>query len=154
MSAYDGLAVRLRGDGQRYKFILRCDTRWDGPSYCQSFDTSRDQWQTIRLPWEGFRPTFRARTVPDGPPLNTGSVTSIQMMLSKFEYDGELNPSFREGRFELPVASISTYMLDRAAPRLAVLAPEGSAAASAISASGVPWFASTSPSEVANALLS
>ncbi|GFH22304.1 uncharacterized protein HaLaN_19751 [Haematococcus lacustris] len=31
-------------------------------------------------------------------------------MLSKFEYDGELNPAFRQGEFELPLAAISTYL--------------------------------------------
>ena len=30
-------------------------------------------------------------------------------MLSKFEYDGDLNPSVRMGRFELPIESIKTY---------------------------------------------
>lgn len=30
----------------------------------------------------------------------------MQLMLSKFEYDGELNPNFRTGEFSLPMASI------------------------------------------------
>jgi hypothetical protein len=31
----------------------------------------------------------------------------VQLMLSKFEYDGVLNPKFRLGDFALPIASIS-----------------------------------------------
>ena len=30
----------------------------------------------------------------------------MQLMLSKFEYDGDLNPKFKTGEFSLPVASI------------------------------------------------
>ncbi len=30
----------------------------------------------------------------------------VQLMLSKFEYDGELNPNFRVGDFALPLSSI------------------------------------------------
>ena len=31
-------------------------------------------------------------------------------MLSKFEYDGELNPSFRLGKFSLPIGYIKAYL--------------------------------------------
>jgi hypothetical protein len=33
--AYAGLELRLRGDGQRYKCIIRADTNWDGIAYCR-----------------------------------------------------------------------------------------------------------------------
>lgn len=36
-------------------------------------------------------------------------VRSVQLMLSKFEYDGMLNPSFKAGAFELPVERIAGY---------------------------------------------
>lgn len=34
-SAYQGLQIRLKGDGQRYKCIIRADTNWDGIAYCK-----------------------------------------------------------------------------------------------------------------------
>jgi len=36
-------------------------------------------------------------------------IRSMQLMLSKFEYDGELNPNIQMGRFELPIESIQAY---------------------------------------------
>jgi hypothetical protein len=30
LSAYEGLELRLKGDGQRYKLIVRIDPAWDG----------------------------------------------------------------------------------------------------------------------------
>lgn len=47
----------------------------------------------------------------DGPPLDTSHISSLQLMLSKFEYDGALNPSFKTGEFELPIAQITTYQV-------------------------------------------
>ena len=47
----------------------------------------------------------------DGPPLDTTHISSLQLMLSKFEYDGALNPNFQAGQFELPIASITTYQV-------------------------------------------
>lgn len=40
-----------------------------------------------------------------------------QLMFSKFEYDGKLNPTFVEGPFELPVSSIRAYIADPITPR-------------------------------------
>lgn len=39
LGAYEGLRVTLKGDGQRYKFILRCSDEWDSVAYCLSVDT-------------------------------------------------------------------------------------------------------------------
>lgn len=39
LGAYEGLRITLRGDGQRYKVILRCSEGWDSICYCLSVDT-------------------------------------------------------------------------------------------------------------------
>ncbi|CAI5467512.1 unnamed protein product [Closterium sp. Yama58-4] len=112
LSAYEGLEVRVRGDGQRYKLILRTTAAWDALGYTASFDTLAGTWHTVRLPFSSFAPVFRARTVPGAPPLDTSNIASLQLMLSKFEYDGRLNPSFTPGPFTLPLTSIAAYPSD------------------------------------------
>ncbi|GJP59841.1 hypothetical protein CLOP_g15469 [Closterium sp. NIES-67] len=112
LSAHEGLEVRVRGDGQRYKLIVRTTAAWDALGYTASFDTLAGAWHTVRLPFSSFAPVFRARTVPGAPPLDTSNVASLQLMLSKFEYDGRLNPSFTPGPFTLPLTSIAAYPLD------------------------------------------
>ena len=138
-SAATGIAVRCFGDGQRYKLFLRTDAGWDAIAYGVSFDTVAGQWSTIRLPFASFRAIFRARTIRDAAPLDAKSIRSVQIMLSKFEYDGELNPNFRcgaqlleshrrvltiscapvllsgPGQFRLPIAYIQTYTEAKAA---------------------------------------
>lgn len=106
LGAYDGVQLRIKGDGQRYKLVLRTTEAWDGVGYTVSFDTVADTWQSVKIPFSSFKAIFRARSVLDSPPLNAASIVSVQLMLSKFEYDGKLNPAWREGRFELPVESI------------------------------------------------
>ncbi|KAL4627218.1 hypothetical protein ACB092_05G152600 [Castanea dentata] len=117
LSAYDGLELRLKGDGRRYKLIVRTSSDWDTVGYTAGFDTVAGQWQSIRLPFSSLRPIFRARTVSDAPPFDPTNVLSLQLMFSKFEYDGKLNPTFVEGAFELPLSSIRTYIKDPICPR-------------------------------------
>ncbi|XP_045819589.1 protein HIGH CHLOROPHYLL FLUORESCENCE PHENOTYPE 173, chloroplastic isoform X2 [Trifolium pratense] len=117
LSAYDGLEFRLKGDGRRYKVIIRTSTDWDALGYTGGFDTEKGKWQSIQLPFSSLRPIFRARTVSDAPPFDPRNVASLQLMFSKFEYDGKLNETFVEGPFELPVSSIRAYIKDPITPR-------------------------------------
>lgn len=106
LSAYDGLELRLKGDGRRYKFVVRTSSDWDTVGYTASFDTVEGQWQSvstlltvfipvvdylvlksviylfqIRLPFSSLRPIFRARTVLDAPPFDPSNIVSLQVCL-------------------------------------------------------------------------
>lgn len=125
LSAYDGLELRLKGDGRRYKLIVRLSRDWDTVGYTASFDTVGGQWQSVRLPFSSLRPIFRARTVTDAPPFDPSSIVSLQLMFSKFEYDGKLNPSFVEGAFQLPISNIRAYIKDPVTPRFVHVSSAG-----------------------------
>jgi len=109
LAGYEGIAVRVKGDGQRYKFILRNEAKWDGISYCYSFDTEKDHWIDVHVPFADLIPVFRAKTLKDAPAFDPHQVYALQLMLSKFEYDGALNPNFQPGGFALQVDTIKAY---------------------------------------------
>ena len=109
LSEYEGVELRVKGDGQRYKFILRSESKWDGISYCYSFDTQKDSWVDVRIPFQALIPVFRAKTLKDVPAFDSSQVYALQLMLSKFEYDGGLNPNFQPGGFALQVETIKAY---------------------------------------------
>lgn len=108
-AGWEGMRLHVRGDGQRYKFILRNSSGWDSPAYIYSFDTVANTWIDIYVPFTEMVATFRARSVPDAPDFDPKKVFSFQLMLSKFEYDRQLNPQFQPGPFELEVGTISAY---------------------------------------------
>jgi hypothetical protein len=108
LSAYQGLELRLKGDGLRYKLLLRDGEGWDSLAYAFSFDTTRGQWMTVRVPFEQMVGVVRARSVA-GARLDSKKVRSVQLMVSKFEYDGVLNPRFEAGEFRLEVGTIGVY---------------------------------------------
>lgn len=109
LSGYEGVELRLRGDGKRYKFLLRTETQWDGVAYSYSFNTEANTWIDVRIPFADLIPVFRAKTLKDSPPIDASKICSFQLMLSKFEYDGELNPKFSPGGFALQVESMKAY---------------------------------------------
>lgn len=119
-SGWEGLRLRVKGDGQRYKFILRNSSGWDSPAYIYGFDTEPDVWQTIAVPFAQMVPTFRAKSMPDAPVLDPAEIHSFQLMLSKFEYDRQLNPKFEAGPFSLMVSGIDVYRARRGVPMIVV----------------------------------
>ena len=52
-------------------------------------------------------------------------LVSLQLMLSKFENDGKLNPSFKTGPFKLPVAKIWGFPKEPQAPRFVLVSSAG-----------------------------
>ncbi len=142
LSQYDQIRLRVQGDGKRYKFMLRSETRWDGVAYCHSFDTVAGSWIDIHIPMSELIPVFRAKTVPSEGSIDASQIHAFQLMLSKFEYDSGLNPTFEPGAFALRVASIQAYRQPKQ-PQIVWInasdAPSSGQAAETIRASGVPY---------------
>lgn len=122
LGQWQGTVLYAQGDGQRYKWILRDSPGWDSLAYCRSFDTEADHAVAVRTPFLDMVATRRARTVPESTPLNPAQLYSMQLMLSKFEYDGGLNPAFQAGAFELTVQRLAVY---RQGPKPLVVLPRG-----------------------------
>ena len=117
---WQGMRLRVKGDGQRYKFILRNSGGWDSPAYIYSFDTVAGTWIDVEVPFEEMVATFRAKSVSDAPSFDPQRVFSFQLMLSKFECDRQLNPNFTPGTFELAVRYMSVYRHRKGVPLVVV----------------------------------
>ncbi len=99
LSAYAGIAIRVRGDGKRYKLNLRTDASFGGIVYRVPFETGEGEWKELRFPFSDFMASFRGRAVPDAPPLDPASITSVGLLISDKQ----------EGPFRLEIASIAAY---------------------------------------------
>jgi monofunctional biosynthetic peptidoglycan transglycosylase len=99
LGAYDGVIIRVRADGKRYKLNLKTDSSFDGIMYRVSFDTKDGEWQELRFPFSDFRASFRGRFVPDAPPLDPGRITTVGLLISDKQ----------EGPFRMEVAWIGAY---------------------------------------------
>ena len=96
---FDGFRLRVKGDGKRYSFRARNDDRFDGIVYRFDFDTVPGEWQEIDLPFAGFVPSFRGRTLADVPPLDSANIAQIGFLISNRQ----------AGDFRLEVGWIEAY---------------------------------------------
>uniref|UniRef100_A0A7S0W1H8 NADH:ubiquinone oxidoreductase intermediate-associated protein 30 domain-containing protein n=1 Tax=Hemiselmis tepida TaxID=464990 RepID=A0A7S0W1H8_9CRYP len=109
LTGYQGVAIRAKSSiGMRYKLILRDREGWDTVAWCKSFDLPGGREVDVRVPFSDLLPVVRGRTVREGA-IDRSSVFSAQIMVSKYEYDGALNPNFTEGEFALEFGSFRAY---------------------------------------------
>jgi monofunctional biosynthetic peptidoglycan transglycosylase len=99
ISEFDGLVVRVKGDGNRYRLRLRTDERYDGIAYQAKFDTTRDEWRVVEIPFDSFLPTYRGRTVRNAPPLDTTRISQIGFMIADKQ----------EGSFRIDIEWVRAY---------------------------------------------
>lgn|GEM_PF-757781 len=90
------VVLRVRGDGQRYKFSVRTDDRFDGVSYRASFTAPKGDWSTVKLAIADFEPTWRGRRVPGAPALRAEQIRQVGFLISDKQF----------GPFRLEIQSI------------------------------------------------
>ncbi len=95
---YDGLKMRVQGDGRTYKLSLRTSSSPSWIAYWADFETVRGQWTTVEIPFTDWVPTTFGRKLA-GPRLVPSQVNSVGFML----YDK------KDGPFTLKVDSITAY---------------------------------------------
>ena len=109
LEPYDGIRVRVRGDGRTYMLRLTTsDTQHHQrrPSHRAELETRADgTWQEIELPFSAFRPRWRGRWL-DGPALDPARVDGMGLMVA----DG------LDGPFRLEVAWIRAFRRSASQP--------------------------------------
>lgn len=108
LSGAAGLALRVRGDGRRYKVSLRTDDHLDGLAWQAGFDTATGGWEVVLLPLAAFRPVVRGRPAPEAGPLAAARVRTVGFVIA----DGQAGP------FWLDVSAVAGYAPEHGAVAL------------------------------------
>lgn len=109
---FEGVVLRVNGDGRSYQFRVRNHTSLNEISYRAIFDTETDQWVTVRIPFRSMSPVFRGRTISGQPLVDPSKIQQIGFLIA----------DKKMGRFRLDVDWIKAYSGNP--ERLDFLSPE------------------------------
>lgn len=101
LGAFDGIRLRVRGDGRTYILRLTTSVTRGGrlqPSYWASFATEADAWTTVDVPFSALRPRWRGRWL-EGPAFEPTKIETLGLMI----YDR------LDGPFRLEVDRLEAY---------------------------------------------
>lgn len=82
LSNYDGIELKVRGDGKKYKFYVKNNTKRDSTLYQSVFLSEKDKWLTIKIPFCEFIPTFRGGVLKDAPQVDVKNISAIGFLIS------------------------------------------------------------------------
>ena len=101
LEEFDGIRVRVKGDGRRYTWRLASTRLWRGISvgYWAEFDTRAGDWMVVDLPFSSFKPKVRGQRL-QGPGIDRASITGMGLMI----YDGE------DGPFTIELKGVYAYV--------------------------------------------
>ena len=105
LQRFDGISMRVKGDGQTYKFNLKTADQMNVPesTYQAQYDTVDGEWTTVYMAWHEFVPVTRAQYDAKAKPLDPAQVKQIGLVLSRFHYNSLPNQRHKPGNFELQV---------------------------------------------------
>jgi len=112
LSDFDGIRLRVRGDGNRYKFTVSLR---DGRRYQHPFQTQKGIIQDVELKFENFvaLSTQNANNADYScEPLSQADrsdVAFLNIVLSKFEFNGYPNPAGVPEKFSLLLEKIEGF---------------------------------------------
>lgn len=82
LSGCKGIALRTKGDGQRYKFFVKTDRSMSTPNYRITFDTQENDWETHVLLFDDFDPSFRGRLLTNYPDIEPSAICTIGILIA------------------------------------------------------------------------
>lgn len=100
LSGYDGVRLKVRGDGRTYQVRFNTDSRFRGwpVSYSGPFETQADTWVVVDIPFTKLKPSFRSYDSSKYP-FEPGKIQLLGMMLA----------DKRTGPFAIEVQWIKAY---------------------------------------------
>ncbi|MFH1737954.1 MAG: CIA30 family protein, partial [bacterium] len=75
------------------------DTRYDGVTYQCRFQSKKEEWIVIHLPFKDFIPTHHGRVLTGTPPLDPRKIKTIGFLISEKQ----------DGSFKLEMGWIKSY---------------------------------------------
>lgn len=96
---FAGIAVRIRGDGKRYKVGLRTDKKFDGVFHQASFTSKNGDWLVVKIPFSDFIPTYHGRRLSDDKRMKPQDIQSVSFLIADKQ----------QGRFQLEIDWIKAY---------------------------------------------
>jgi NADH dehydrogenase [ubiquinone] 1 alpha subcomplex assembly factor 1 len=103
LSEFEGIFLRIRGDGKIYGFQLRNARDPEGFAYQANFETRPGQWEDLYFTFEDFRPVRRGRSAPDSPSLTISRIQTFGLIIERAQ----------DGPFRLEAEKIGAYRVER-----------------------------------------
>lgn len=83
LGMFDGIVLRVRGDGKAYRFRVYTEATGRDVAYTAIFETEADSWIEVYIPFSDMVPLYRGFVVNRAGPLNSAQISSFGLMIAE-----------------------------------------------------------------------
>lgn len=80
---YSGIEIRIKGDGRMYSISMKETSYFTGSFYTVNFPTTKDEWITIKIPFESFALYYFGNKVNSNPQIPLNKVKEIFLLIGE-----------------------------------------------------------------------
>lgn len=83
---FQGLIIRVKGDGNIYSIRFRTNNNFDGYAYQARIQTKENSWEEFKIPFSDFKPTYRGRLLSNKPALESENIEQIGLLIADKQF--------------------------------------------------------------------
>jgi len=81
-SDFKGFLLKIKGDGKTYSLSFRQTKYCTGYNFTQKFQTEKDKWQIVKLPFKDFKLKYYGREVNNSEAPDKSTIKQISILIS------------------------------------------------------------------------
>jgi NADH dehydrogenase [ubiquinone] 1 alpha subcomplex assembly factor 1 len=98
-SDYEGFLIKVKGDGKTYNLSFRQTKYFTGYNYTHKFQTEKDNWQVVKLPFSEFKLKYYGREISNFEPPDKSNIKQMSILISDKQ----------QGPFKIEIEWIGLY---------------------------------------------
>ncbi len=78
---FSGIEIKVKGDGKRYSISMKETTYFSGYFYTSTFETKKDEWITIKIPFDQFRLYYFSKETKSNKKITLNNIKEISLLI-------------------------------------------------------------------------
>lgn len=96
---FSGIEIKVKGDGKRYSISMKETTYFSGYFYTATFETKKDEWITVKIPFDQFRLYYFGRETKSNKKIPLNNIKEISLLIGDKQ----------EGSFKLEIEFLQIF---------------------------------------------
>lgn len=80
---YSGIEIRVKGDGRIYSLSMKETSYFTGSFYTANFQTIKDEWITLKIPFDSFSLYYFGRKIPTNSKIPLDNMKEISLLIGE-----------------------------------------------------------------------
>lgn len=76
-----GIEIKVKGDGKRYSISMKETTYFSGYFYTSTFQTKKDEWITIKIPFDQFKLYYFGKETKSNKKIPLNNIKEISLLI-------------------------------------------------------------------------